>query len=58
MPYEVVKSSAGNINNGWRVRKTGTKEYFSKKAFKNKSDAIKQMRAIIISELKATKKKY
>jgi hypothetical protein len=54
MPYEIIKSKAGNID-GWRVRKIGTKEYFSKKAFKNKSDAINQMIAIIIEETNKSK---
>lgn len=55
MPYEIVQSVAGGIK-GWRVRKEGTKEYFSKKAFKTKEKAMKQMRAIILSELKNTTK--
>ena len=50
MPYEIVKSCAGG-QTGYRVRKTGTNDYLSKKALSyNKAKA--QRTAVIISEAK------
>lgn len=48
MPYEIVKSTAGG-KKGYRVRKEGTTEYFSKEALPLKR-AKAQRSAIAISE--------
>ena len=50
MPYEVVESVAGG-RKGYRVRKTGTKDYFSKEAM-SKKKAEAQATAIRLSELR------
>lgn len=50
MPYEIVKSTAGG-KKGYRVRKEGTTEYFSKEALPLKR-AKAQRTAIAISETK------
>lgn len=47
MPYQVKK-----YIRGWFVIKTSTNEKMSKKPFKTKEKAIKQMQAIGISESK------
>lgn len=52
MPYEVV----GSILKGWFVQKKGTAKHYSKKPFRTKKEAIKQMQAIIISEHGKSKK--
>jgi hypothetical protein len=54
MPYEIVKSSAGG-KKGYRVKKQGTNEYFSKEAIPLEQ-AKKQRTAIAISESKRPKK--
>lgn len=50
MPYEIVKSRAGG-RSGYRVKKEGTKKYFSKEALPLKQ-AKAQRSAIVISEMK------
>lgn len=50
MPYEIIKSNAGN-KNGYRVRHKDTNVYFSSKAIPLK-EAKKQRSALVISDLK------
>lgn len=54
MVYEIVRSNAGGVR-GYRVRKQGTNDYFSKEALPlDKAKA--QRTAIILSELGKTQK--
>lgn len=56
MPYEIIESQAGG-KKGYRLRKKGTNEYYSKKALPLQK--VKNQRtAIIISEHKAPIKKF
>lgn len=56
MPYEIIKSTAGG-KKGYRLRKEGTNEYFSKKALPLQT-VKKQRTAIIISEHKGPIKRF
>jgi hypothetical protein len=54
MPYEIVRSNSGGVR-GYRVRKVGTTDYFSKEAL-TLDKAKAQRTAIILSELGKTQK--
>lgn len=56
MPYEIIESQAGG-KKGYRLRKKGTNDYYSKKALPLQK--VKNQRtAIIISENKGSIKKF
>ncbi len=56
MPYEIIESTAGG-KKGYRLRKKGTNDYFSKKSLPLQS-VKKQRSAIVIAENKSPIKKF
>lgn len=55
MPFEIVASTMGG-KKGFRVKKQGTREYYSNKPL-TKEMATKQLRAIYLSEARMMKNK-